>query len=78
MWELILFGKELYYLFYIFVLYSFFGWIYESCLVSVRKRALVNRGFLTGPIIPIYGFGALFVYLALWDYKENLLYIFIG
>ncbi len=50
-----------------FFLYSFFGWIYESTLVSVRKRTLTNRGFLNGPIIPIYGFGATFIYMAFYN-----------
>ena len=38
--------------------YSFVGWIYESIVVSVQERRLVNRGFLMGPICPIYGVGA--------------------
>lgn len=78
MWNLQLFGNSLYYLFYLFVLYSFVGWIYESTLVSVRKRTFVNRGFLKGPVIPIYGFGALSFYLVLWQYKEDLFILFIG
>lgn len=50
-----------------FFLYSFFGWVYESTLVSVRKRTLTNRGFLNGPIIPIYGFAATFIYMAFYN-----------
>lgn len=45
----------------LFFMYSFFGWIWESCFVSVRKREWVNRGFLYGPAIPIYGFGAIII-----------------
>lgn len=41
-----------------FFLYSFLGWIYESILVSVREKTWSNRGFLIGPICPIYGVGA--------------------
>lgn len=78
MWSLHLFGNDLYYLFYIFILYSIFGWIYESCLVSIQKKSLVNRGFLKGPVIPIYGCGALFVYLVLWGFRDNLLVVFWG
>ncbi len=78
MWSLLLFGEELYYLFYIFVLYSVCGWIYESLLVSVQKKSLVNRGFLNGPIIPIYGCGAMVVYLILWDYRNHLGLVFLG
>jgi uncharacterized membrane protein len=57
MWEAKIFGQEFYYLFYIFVFYGVFGWIYESCLVSFQRKSLVNRGFLNGPMIPIYGCG---------------------
>lgn len=41
-----------------FVLYSVAGWVYESILVSVEQRRWVNRGFLNGPLCPIYGTGA--------------------
>lgn len=42
-----------------FYLYCFVGWIWESCYVSARKRRWVNRGFMKGPLLPIYGSGAL-------------------
>lgn len=42
----------------IFYIYSFLGWIFESCVVSVQQKRPVNRGFLRGPMLPIYGFGA--------------------
>jgi len=78
MWALTLFGQEFYYIFYIFLLYSFFGWIYESSLVSIKKKSFVNRGFLNGPIIPIYGQGAVLVYLVFWDYRYNYLLVSLG
>ncbi len=40
------------------MIYAFIGWIWETALVSFREKKFVNRGFLRGPIIPIYGFGA--------------------
>lgn len=42
----------------IFYIYCFFGWLFESAVVSVQQRKPVNRGFLKGPLLPIYGFGA--------------------
>jgi len=78
MWDSRLFGLDLYYIFYLFVMYGVLGWIYESCLMSVQKKCLINRGFLTGPVIPIYGFGALFVYLTFWNLRDNLILIFVG
>ena len=46
-----------------YVLYFFFysavGWLGESIYCSVGARKWVNRGFLKGPMCPIYGTGAL-------------------
>ena len=41
-----------------FYVYSFLGWIFESAYVSFKERKWVNRGFLMGPFLPIYGGGA--------------------
>lgn len=45
----------------LFFLYSAAGWVWESLYVSARKRRWVNRGFLRGPWLPIYGSGAILV-----------------
>lgn len=42
----------------IFYIYCVCGWLFESAVVSVQQRKPVNRGFLKGPMLPIYGFGA--------------------
>lgn len=42
-----------------FIIFSFMGWIYESTYCTIRKHHWENRGFLHGPIVPIYGVGAL-------------------
>ena len=47
-----------------FIFYSFLGWIWETTYCSVKAKHFINRGFLNGPIIPIYGFGAVLVMLA--------------
>jgi len=54
----------------LFAIYSFMGWIIEVIYRSITQRKFVNAGFLFGPFIPIYGFGALFIIL--------LQYIFHG
>lgn len=51
--------------FFWLILYSFAGWVYESILCSITQHKLVNRGFLNGPLCPIYGCGALVVILCL-------------
>lgn len=64
------------YLFVWFMIYSFFGWVYESLWSSFNERQWINRGFLSGPVIPIYGFGAVSFVLLLSDIN-NPVYIFI-
>lgn len=46
-----------------FFLFSFLGWVWESVYCTIRDRKWANRGFLYGPICPIYGCGALLGYL---------------
>lgn len=46
-------------LIFFFYVYCFFGWIIESTWVSAHQKKFVNRGFMRGPFIPIYGFGAM-------------------
>lgn len=73
-----IFGVELLDVIYNFFLYSIIGWIYESTLVSVRKGSFVNRGFLNGPVIPIYGVGATLIYISFWQVRGVYPVIFFG
>ena len=41
-----------------FMLFGLFGWVFESTYCSVVERHWCNRGFLFGPVCPIYGAGA--------------------
>ena len=62
------------YIFYFFF-YSFIGWFFESCYCSIRPKKWVNRGFLRGPICPIYGTGGLVMMICLIPLRhitENL------
>jgi uncharacterized membrane protein/HD superfamily phosphodiesterase len=45
----------------LFAIYSFMGWIIEVLYRSISQRQLINAGFLYGPFIPLYGFGAAFI-----------------
>ncbi len=60
-----------------FYIYSFIGWIWECCYVSVQKHRWVNRGFLNGPFLPIYGCGALAVLISTIPVRDNVVLIFI-
>lgn len=54
---------------WMFVIYSVIGWLWETSYVSIKSKKIVNRGFLRGPIIPLYGFAAttIMVTLSLFD-----------
>ena len=41
-----------------FIIFSFMGWIYETNFCTIKRGKWENRGFLFGPICPIYGIGA--------------------
>ena len=56
-----------------FYVYCFLGWIFESCYVSFRKKEWVNRGFLHGPFLPIYGSGAVMMLFVSEPFKNNLI-----
>ncbi len=58
-----------------FFIYSFLGWIYETIFVSIREREWSNRGFLMGPICPIYGVGAVVAVLICSDMSIPLTFI---
>ena len=47
--------------FLIFIVYSIVGWLLEITVGLLQKHRFVNRGFLIGPICPIYGTGALLI-----------------
>lgn len=59
-----------------FIIYSFFGWIYESLFYSVQLKKPVNTGFLRGCLCPIYGFACVFNILFLYS-EENTTKVFL-
>lgn len=59
-----------------FFIYAILGWCTEVIYAAFKERKFVNRGFLNGPICPIYGFGVLAVTLILRDYQDDLLLLF--
>lgn len=65
-------------LFLLFLIYSFIGWACESTYCSIFERKFVNRGFLTGPLCPVYGFGALAVIGLLMPLRDHILLLFLA
>lgn len=60
-----------------FFFYSALGWLVESIYCSLAAGKIINRGFLTGPICPIYGTGAVVMSLVLTPLKEHPVLVFI-
>lgn len=63
---------------FIFYFYCFVGWCIESTYVSLMSRKLVNRGFMRGPFLPLYGSGAVMMLLVSSPFQDNLFLVFIA
>ena len=61
----------------LFFFYCFCGWVWESCYVSACKRQWVNRGFLHGPLLPIYGSGAIIILFVTLPVEQDLRLVFL-
>ena len=60
-----------------FYVYCFLGWCVESLYVSYFQKKWVNRGFMHGPYIPLYGTGALMVTYVTLPVKNSLALTFV-
>ena len=60
-----------------FILYSVCGWIMETVLYAVRRKQAVKRGFLFGPLCPIYGVGMILCMLLFYDRIDNVFLLFL-
>lgn len=63
---------------WIFLVYAFLGWCTEVVFQAAIRGKFINRGFLNGPVCPIYGFGVLAVIGCLTPLKDNLAVLFFG
>ena len=61
-----------------FFIYGFLGWCYESAYVSIKHKQWVNRGFVRGPLLPLYGSGAILLLFVTIPFRENLLLMFVS
>ena len=63
--------------FYLFIMYSFIGWLIEIIDNVATEKKFVNRGFLIGPYCPIYGVGGTLIMLTLKKYMDDTVVLFI-
>jgi uncharacterized membrane protein len=60
-----------------FLIYAMIGYVVEVLYCSTFERKLVNRGFLSGPWLPIYGIGALLILIGTFKISFNFILVFI-
>lgn len=65
------------YIFILFMIYSFLGWIVEVIDIFVTRGKIINRGFLIGPYCPIYGVGLILITSLLKNYTDNIIVLFL-
>ena len=63
---------------FFFYLYCFFGWCFESAYVSIRMKRPINRGFMRGPFLPLYGSGAMMLLVVSFPFRENILLTYLA
>lgn len=59
-------------------IYAFLGWCCEVVFAACKSGKFVNRGFLNGPVCPIYGFGVALVLWLLQPVKDSFILLFLG
>ncbi len=57
---------------FLFYFYCFAGWCFESVFVSLKSHKWVNRGFMRGPFLPLYGSGAIMMLVVSMPYADNI------
>ena len=62
--------------FLVFIIYAVAGWCVEEVFCSIIQKKIVDRGFLIGPVCPIYGFGGLAITLFLTKFNESPITVF--
>ena len=68
--------NDIFIIFSLFIIYSHIGWLIEVICKLIEKHRFINRGFLIGPICPIYGTGSVIITLLLTRYKSNIITLF--
>ena len=70
--------SDFFYYVWLFVLLSVFGWLWEGVLYLFKDDMYVNRGFLTGPWLPIYGIGGIMLELLFHRWRDRPIMTFVS
>ena len=63
---------------FIFYTYCFLGWCFESAFVSIKSKKWINRGFMRGPFLPLYGSGATMMLVVSMPFADNIVLTYIA
>ena len=67
---------SIYQLLWLFLIYSFVGWILETIFAITKQRKIINRGLINGPFCTVYGFSGVLITVALKDLSGVWLFLF--
>lgn len=62
----------------LFFAYSFFAWIAETTIATIKEKDFRNRGFASGPFCFIYGFTGVILSVTLQELLSDLFFLFLG
>lgn len=63
---------------FFFYFYCLFGWCFESAYVSIKSKKPVNRGFMRGPFLPLYGSGGIMMLVVSMPFQDNILLTYLA
>ncbi len=63
---------------FLFYFYCFAGWCFESVYVSLKSKKWVNRGFMRGPFLTLYGSGAIMMLVVSRPFADDILLTYIA
>ena len=73
-----MFHYKLFQWLFIFYTYCFLGWCFESVYVSIKSKKWINRGFMRGPFLPLYGSGATMMLVVSMPFADNIVLTYVA
>ena len=70
--------QAFYNIIWLFFVYSFLGWLFETAVAAVKEKKYVDRSLLFGPLCILYGVAGVFITVTLEDLAGNWFFLIIG
>ena len=71
-------GLDLFGCLWLFFVYSFLGWIAETCFCVLKYRKFMNRGMLNSPLCIVYGIAAVIITIGFPELFDEIPILFLG